>query len=133
MKVGRAKHIRCKLNAFDISNFPGANELLCSRRAVAAPSVEMSCETNETWRLEGDSSSSSDSYSEDSDGLPAKKKNGRRNRAESVVSIPPPPPPMPAKEVEIIKPKPVPKQEPIKPKPIARSKNKIDTNSHVGK
>jgi hypothetical protein len=61
----------------------------------------------------------SDSYSEDSDGLPAKSRRQRR-RAESVISIPPPPPPLPPKEVEIIK-KPIKKEEAVKPKPMTRS------------
>ena len=41
---------------------------------------------------------SSESYSEDDDGLPT----SRRKRAESVVSIPPPPPPMPVNETKTI-------------------------------
>ena len=61
----------------------------------------------------------SDSFSEDSDGLPAKSRRQRR-RAESVISIPPPPP-LPPKEVEIKNDKPIKKNEVIKPKPISRS------------
>ncbi|XP_046459343.1 epidermal growth factor receptor kinase substrate 8-like isoform X1 [Daphnia pulex] len=76
------------------------------------------------WHKGKKGADTSDSYSEDSDGLPAKSRRQRR-RAESVISIPPPPPPLPPKEVEIIK-KPIKKEEAIKPKPMTRSLSSQD-------
>ncbi|XP_057374617.1 epidermal growth factor receptor kinase substrate 8-like [Daphnia carinata] len=72
----------------------------------------------------GKKGDTSDSYSEDSDGLPAKSRR-QRPRAESVVSIPPPPPPMPPKESEK-KHKPAKKEEVIKPKPLQKSASNQD-------